>query len=96
MLVGFLPTPLYAPVRYQLVGAGILLLADLYEQYRLKTSTRETQQNGSRFERIISVLSALTLYFFMFQHIVGIELIDAATPYISPTFGTGDYWGSSH
>lgn len=93
LLVGFWPTPLYTPVRYQLVGAGVLLLVELYEQRRLEASTRKTQRNRSRFERIISALSALTLYFFMFQHIVGIGLIDAAAPYISPTFGTGNYWG---
>lgn len=93
ILIGFLPTPLCVTVRYQLVGGGIILLAEFYEQRRLETSIRESQQSNGHFERVMTGLSALTLYFFMFQHVVGIELIEAATPYISSTFGTGNYWG---
>ena len=93
LLTGFLPTPLYSTIRYQLVGSGILIFAELYEQSRLDADTRESQRIYRRFGRMMANLSALTLYFFMFQHIVGAEILKAAAPYIGSSFGTGNYWG---
>lgn len=93
VLVGLFPTPLYATVRYQLVGAGILLISEFYEQQHLGENKGASSQRGKRFAHALSSLSALTLYFFMFQHIVGTEIIHAAAPYIGPMFGTGNYWG---
>lgn len=78
--------------RYQLIALGIFTLVELREQM-----VSQFRGSGvSRFDRagrVLVWLSGLTLYFFMFQHVVEHWLVTTVSPFIEVTFGTFDYWG---
>ena len=78
--------------RCQLIFAGIFLLIELREQVAAARN-QEPSEKVRRVRRVLVRLSGLTLYFFMFQHIVEHAVVTAVAPSIGPAFGTFDYWG---
>ncbi|HJB54317.1 MAG TPA: acyltransferase [Candidatus Olsenella avistercoris] len=84
---GLLASAVSPTIRCQIVAAGIFVFVEL---------SGERAGGGApsgRSKRVLVRLSGLTLYFFMFQHIVENEIVEAAAPHVTLSFGTFDYWG---
>ena len=54
---------------------------------------QEKDEPEDRVHRILIRCSGLTLYFFMFQHVVIYWISSLAAPQIDASFGMFDYWG---
>lgn len=92
LVMGILPTPLPTEVRYQAASAGLFGLVELRER-AVAAEQDVVSPRAERARRVLARLSGLTLYFFMFQHVVVDQMVSGLARSLDPSFGTFDYWG---
>lgn len=91
IVVGAVARPVPFSLRCQLICAGVLALLEL--RARLAVRRGSPLPARSRTRAVFEGLSGLTLYFFLFQHLVVLWVIAKALPLMGEGFGTFDYWG---
>ena len=79
-------------LRYQLPALGIFLVIETMPP-PAKTLTTPFTRIRNRCAPVLALFSDLTMYVFMFQHVIATCFAEHASAYSGQGFGSFDYWG---